>query len=346
VRDDIALEVLAPGLLTTVQDSGRPRLGHLGVPRGGECDPWSLAVANLLVGNPPDAAALELTLVGPELRAARPLLLGVAGADLGGVVVTSGRRLRPGGTYELSGGAVVAFPGRAEGRGARAYLALRGGIDVPLVLGSASVCLAGRFGGLDGRPLRSGDTIAVGRPRTGTVAPGESRWPQGLSPDALDPRAIRILPGPHASLMAPAFEDLTNATWLVGPASDRMGLRLDGATCRRAGDGTVLSHGVTWGAIQLPPDGRAIVLLADHRLSSRSRHDLGGSPAPRPAAAGVGGAVRTDNGGRCSGGSPGAAGGPGRRRGRYGRRGPLGRPLGLGGWLRAQPSSAERSRGS
>jgi biotin-dependent carboxylase-like uncharacterized protein len=256
------LEVLEAGVLTSIQDAGRPDWTHLGVPVGGACDPRSLAVANFLAGNDAGAAALEMTLVGATLAVREPMTVGLAGADLGGIVRESGRRLLPGRSYRLEAGTTVAFPGDAGARsGARAYLALPGGIDVALVLGSASTALMAGFGGLDGRPLRRGDVLRAAEERD---EPGVGAvWP-GLADDPLaaGDTPIRLLAGP-----APGLEAIVTADWRVGSGSDRVGLRLEGPPLEASASGELLSHGVVSGAIQLPPDGAPIVLLADHQTT-------------------------------------------------------------------------------
>ena len=257
------LEVLDGGILTTVQDGGRPGWGHLGVPLGGACDPWGLAVANLLLRNPPTAPALEATAGGLVLRARSPALLGIGGADLGGVVRPDGRRLAPGASYRVAAGDEIAFPGPpAGGRGVRTYLAVSGGFDVPVALGSGSTCLAGAFGGVDGRPLRDGDVLGAlaGDPAAGV----ELRLVDAAAsaPPSDAPAVVRVLPGPDERTR-PARAALLAETWHVGAEADRMGIRLDGPTLPSAGPPDLPSHGVTWGTIQLPSDGRPIVLLAD-----------------------------------------------------------------------------------
>jgi antagonist of KipI len=257
------LEVIEAGVLTSIQDVGRPDWTHLGVPVGGACDPWSLAVANLLAGNDAGAAALEMTLVGATLAVREPMSVGLAGADLGGVVRESGRRLLPGRSHRLEAGTTLAFPGDAgAGAGARAYLALPGGIDVPLVLGSASTALGAGFGGLDGRTLRPGDVLQAAGQRDDAPS-SEVVWP-ALGDDLLSPpdRPIRLLAGP-----APGLEALVAAEWKVGSGSDRVGLRLEGPPLEAPASGELLSHGVVSGAIQLPPGGAPIVLLADHQTT-------------------------------------------------------------------------------
>lgn len=258
------LEVLAPGLLTTVQDEGRPGLGRLGVAAGGAVDRWSLAAANALLGNEPGAAALELTLIGPDLRVAAPLVAAIAGADLGGVVETAEGAvpLPPGQSRALPAGAIIRFPGPVAGEtGCRAYLAVPGGIDVPAVLGSRSTALAGAFGGLDGRALATGDRLQpVGAAGGGSVA----GWPASSPHPAADAGGVvRVLPGPAPNADA-ALAGLCERAWAVSPTSDRMGIRLDGPPLA-GGAGDVLTQPTAWGAVQLPSDGRPIVLLADHQ---------------------------------------------------------------------------------
>jgi antagonist of KipI len=259
------LEVVDGGLLTTVQDGGRPGLGHLGVPLGGACDPWGLAVANLVSGNLATSPALETTIAGLRLRVLAPTLVGIGGADLGAVARPGGRRLRPGASYRLAAGDEIDVAGPSEGdRGARAYVALPGGLDTPLVLGSASTCLAGGFGGFDGRPLRTGDLLVPGGddPASGAelrLAVGRSE-PDGVR--AGPPATVHLLRGP-AEEASDALAALLGGAWRVGAEADRMGIRLDGPALPPAGAQERPSHGVTWGTIQLPPDGRPIVLLAD-----------------------------------------------------------------------------------
>jgi biotin-dependent carboxylase-like uncharacterized protein len=287
----VSLEVIDPGFLTTVQDAGRPDWTHLGVPTGGACDRWSLAVANLLVRNAPGAAALEMTVVGGTFRTTASARIGIAGADLGGHVRETGQRLPPGRSHRVAAGSTIAFPGVAEvAAGARAYVALPGGIDVPEVLGSRSTSLAAGFGGLDGRALRSGDVIAAAtRDETGDestataaapsttfeaygVAWPDSIWPAGdevRGPDA----PIRIIAGPWTGI-----GELVGPVWRVASGSDRIGLRLEGPPIRRTGQAAVLSFGVVPGVIQVPPDGAPIVLLADAQTT-------GGYPVPAVAIA-------------------------------------------------------------
>jgi len=274
------LEVLEPGILTTIQDAGRPEWTHLGVPVSGACDPWSLAVANLLVDSDPGAAAVEMTLVAPTVAVVESGVVAIAGADLGGRVRETGRRLLPGHVHRLEASTTLEFSGPVDPTiGSRAYLAMPGGVAVPNVLGSASTCLSGGFGGMDGRPLRRGDRLAA---RASAAPPqdlDDRIWsvPGGFAP-ASDPGTapVRVVDGPHLDLLDGAVMDaLIAGPWAVDAASDRVGLRLTGPDLagRAVGRGSrsswpeLLSHGVVWGAVQLPSDGAPIILLADHQTT-------------------------------------------------------------------------------
>jgi len=250
------LELRSAGALTTVQDGiGRPAAAGLGVPRAGAADPDGLAVANLLLGNEPTEAALELTLAGPDLLVVESCVVGLGGADLR-ATTGSGDALRPRRAYLLEAGTSVRFRGRRPDAGLRAYVAMPGGVDVPVVLGSRSTCLPGRFGGLDGRALRAGDLV---RARAVDRSRGGAAWPAGSSTASRSPQ-VRVTRGPHAD--ASVLADLVADPWTVSPTSDRTGVRLGGR--RIAGDrGGIASLPMWWGAVQLPPNGEPIVLGVD-----------------------------------------------------------------------------------
>lgn len=252
------LEVIEPGPLTTVQDGGRPASVSWGVPVGGACDQWAMAAANALAGNSATAAVLEMTLSGASLRARADCLVGVAGAEMGGRIVETGQPVASGTSVVVRTGQQVEF-GAASG-GARGYLALAGGVDVPLVLGSASTCLVAGFGGVDGRALRAGDLVAPAQPARLTGG----TW---HGPAVLPGATLRVVRGPHADrLAAGALDALLGGEWQVSARGDRQGIVLDGPPlpAPRADRAPMLSEGVVWGAIQLPPDGHPIALLADH----------------------------------------------------------------------------------
>jgi biotin-dependent carboxylase-like uncharacterized protein len=245
--------VVHPGPMTTVQDGGRPRLAHLGIPPSGALDRPALELANRLVGNLPGCAGLEFTLLGPRLRFADGAVVALTGApveatvDERPVAMNSPTRLCAG--QELALGPVSS--------GLRGYLAVRGGIEVEPVLGSRSADL---LTGLGPPPLRGGDELSVGTPTL--PMPGVDLAPV---PDPEPEPVLRVVLGPRAErFSAKAVDRLVSSRFVATEESNRVGLRLRGPTLDRAGDGELLSEGVVSGALQVPGDGQPILLLADH----------------------------------------------------------------------------------
>jgi len=254
------VEVLEPGLLTTVQDAGRPGYRRVGVSGTGPMDARAHALANRAVGNPAGAAALECTMTGPVLAFLAPLRFAVAGADLGAVLVRADLGAWPvprGASVLARPGNVLRFTGRRSG--CRAYVALRGGIDVPAVLGSRATELQSGFGGLAGRALATGDPIAVSPAAgEGDTAREPTPWRHATS------TTVRVVLGPQADHFdAETIARFLASPWRVSATSDRVGCRLEGEPMRHAGPAEILSDGMVPGSIQVPPDGRPIVMTAD-----------------------------------------------------------------------------------
>lgn len=253
------IEVLAPGLASTLQDLGRFGRRHLGVAWSGAADPWSHTLANLLVGNPGDAASLEITLTGPTLRFATPTRIALCGAKIdaraGGLAIPGDRPVM------LPAGTVLRL-GRCRG-GARAYLAVAGGFRAASRLGSLATDVRGGFGGHEGRPLHKGDRLSGGHPlESATDTPVAARWwidaSPGPAPTPSDaPCRVRLLPGRDAC------PDLFASAWQIDAGSNRQGLRLQGPALRIDDRRERVSEPVAPGTVQLPPDGQPIVLLAD-----------------------------------------------------------------------------------
>jgi biotin-dependent carboxylase-like uncharacterized protein len=254
------LVVRAPGLVTTVQDLGRWGYQAVGVPVAGAMDTESHRVANGLVGNDAEAATLEITLAGPTLEATAQVLIAVAGADLD--VTVGGRTLPPPFVTPLPAGAVVAFGRRHAG--ARAYLAVAGGIDTPLVLGSRSADLRGGFPGLAGRALRAGDRLPIGHARGRPL--DLARAPLCRRPVRGGGAALRVLPGPHADREG-LFHRLCAGAFGISPRSDRMGYRLEGRTLAAPPSGDLVSMPTATGTVQVLPDGTPILLMADRQTT-------------------------------------------------------------------------------
>lgn len=256
------LDVLASGLLLTVQDLGRAAARRYGVPAGGAMDRFALIAANRLVGNPPGAAALEITGGGAEVVLDAPALIAVTGADLG--ARRNDRPLPLWMAVQTGRGERIRFAGPSGAWGARAYLAVAGGIAVPAVLGSRATDLAGGFGGLAGRALRPGDRLPLGPPPPLAELRLGRYWPPALRPPYGPTPTLRLLPGPHISGFGPeALEALTTQNWRVGATSNRMGYRLEGPPLAALRPFDLPSLGVVPGVIQAPPDGAPILLMAD-----------------------------------------------------------------------------------
>jgi len=216
----MAIEVVKPGLATTVQDAGREGFYHLGIPLSGALDQYSFLVANLLVGNDDNAAALECTLLGPELTFRQDAIVAVAGADLEPRVNGSGRPAHE--AFPVRKGDVLSFAFLKAG--ARAYLAVAGGIDVPVVLGSRSTYGLGAFGGFQGRGLQPGDVLPVGKPGPG--ARGGRSLPAALRPALPRELELRVMTGLYYHrLTEQAARNFFEDTWSVAPEADRIGYR-------------------------------------------------------------------------------------------------------------------------
>jgi biotin-dependent carboxylase-like uncharacterized protein len=238
------------GPLTTIQDRGRTGLAHLGVPRAGPLDRPAAALANRLVGNGPDAALLEVTWGGLELTTADGVWLAVTGADVP-IDVDGVERGRDRAEWLPVAGRLRLGP---PARGVRSYVAVAGGIDVPPVLGSRSTDTLAWVGP---PRVQDGITLAVGAPSGPPAALDTPRPPA--------PGPLRVARGPRADWFADgALERLCSAPYVVTEETNRVGLRLDGVPPERVRDDELPSEGMVLGAVQVPPDGRPVVLLADH----------------------------------------------------------------------------------
>lgn len=257
-----ALEVLATGPLTTVQDGGRPGLASLGVSRSGAADRRSHRLGNRLLSNPEDAATLEVTLGGLSLRATDEVWLAVTGADVD-VLVDHGSGPRPVGMNAPfvvhAGGSVTLGMARA---GLRAYVAVRGGIAAESTLGS---CSTDTMSGLGPDPLAAGMVVEIG-PRPGELPKLDVAPVAAPTAGEVELRAIR---GPRDAWVLNA-DDLVRTTWQASHHSDRVGMRLSGTApglLHRDPDRQLPSEGLVRGAIQVPPSGQPVVFLADHPVT-------------------------------------------------------------------------------
>lgn len=256
-----ALTVLAPGLLTTVQDLGREGYGPIGVSPSGAADALSLRVGNKLVGNPEGAAGLEMTLLGGTFQFSQDTIVAATGADFGATIeelaiwqyaavsVKAGQDLKFGPTKS----------------GARAYLCVRGGIAVAEFLGSRSTHLLSGLGGFGGRALRKSDVLPIGETAT---------WPstKNLSEElrlAFAPRkTIRVTHGPQWDRFSKATQEVfLRQVYVVTEEANRMGIRLKGTQFELTSGGEMLTEGVSLGAIQVTPGGQPIILFVEQQTT-------------------------------------------------------------------------------
>lgn len=245
------IEILRAGLCDLVMDLGRPGWGALGVPAGGAADPVALATANRLAGNPAEAAALEIVQRGPLLRFPQGGVVALTGAPFV-ASRSSGAALAWNETLVLAAGETLSLE-RAR-NGCRCWLAVRGGVTVPPLLGSRSTFLPGGFGGHAGRALQAGDRLDTGVPA------GDMHLLRAQPPANMAEAPLRVVAGPQVGL----FDDAGLATFFGGrfrvdAATDRRGVRLSGPAVTHARS-ELPSQGVLPGAIQVPPDGQPILL--------------------------------------------------------------------------------------
>lgn len=262
------IHVIKPGVQSQLQDLGRFGFQDLGVPVCGVMDDWSHRVANLLAGNAQDEATLEIVLMGPTLVFEAATQIAICGADLSprlnGLPVSMRQRI------EVPAGAQLEFGRRVSGL--RTYLAVRGGFEVELVMGSRSTYVRGGFGGFQGRALRKGDVLSIADAPAAPVVPVLEVMNALPSNDVTAVTPIRVIAGEHWGLFSDETQALFEAaTYKISPQSDRMGYRLEGPALLRRDASELISEAMSFGTIQVPSDGLPIVLMAE-------RHSAGGYP--------------------------------------------------------------------
>jgi len=244
--------------MTTVQDLGRPAFLDRGVPLSGALDPMACRVANLLLGNPEDAAVLEITVLGPTLEVLASADIALTGADMG--MTVNGNHVRGWRTFRVDPGDLIRIPRVVKG--CRAYLAVTGGIDVPLVMGSRSTFAKAKIGGVEGRGLIKGDILHRG---AGHTLPGCRELPVRWIPPHAPQVVLRAVPGPQDDLFGDGMGAFFGASYEVTQQTDRMGCRLAGPSVRRDGGApeSIVTEPTMPGNIQVPADGQPIILLVE-----------------------------------------------------------------------------------
>jgi antagonist of KipI len=258
------IEVLAPGLPTTVQDLGREGFGPMGVSPSGAADPIALRLGNRLVGNAEGAAGLEMTLLGGTFLFPDDALVALTGSDFGATLDSAAvppwtsLEVKPGQTLRLG-------PTRS---GARCYLCVRGGIEVKAFLGSAATHLLSGLGGYDGRALKKGDSLQIGASKGLSSSSLRKRTVAATALERLAPRKVlRVTPGPQSDWFPESAHKLFySSTYRVAEESNRMGLRLEGAALE-GGGAEMISEGVSLGAIQITAAGLPIILFVEQQTT-------------------------------------------------------------------------------
>ena len=259
----MGMRFLSSGLLTTVQDAGRRGYQRFGVPVSGAVDQEALTIANILVDNAPDEAALEITLMGPMIEFDSDCVIALAGADLSASL--NGKPLASGKAAEVSAGDSLSFG--APRCGSRAYLAVAGGFDLEPVMGSRSTYLKAKMGGLEGRKIEKDDVISF-REQISTLPHMAARTAKQT--DFSQPeKKVRVILGPQNDAFTfDGIRTFVKKKYTVTPESDRMGMRLTGPAIEHEACGAdIISDGISLGAVQVPGNGTPIIMLADRQTT-------------------------------------------------------------------------------
>lgn len=254
-----AFEAIMPGAFTTIQDLGRYGYQKYGVSISGAMDRFALRVANLLVGNGEGEAAVEATIIGPKLKALGKMRVAITGADLSPMI--EGKPVHLWRTLEIPEGGFLSFG--APRSGCRAYLAVDGGIDFPIVMGSRSIHTRSSLGG-NGRTLAKGDVIKIKEPGIRSRESGTCRLAQDLVPVYGRQWRVRVIPGPQNDYFTPkGIQTFLSGEYEISPQADRMGYRLKGPKVEHKRGADILTDATPPGSVQVPGDGMPIILLAD-----------------------------------------------------------------------------------
>lgn len=258
----MSITVLNPGLLSTIQDQGRVGYQQFGVSVSGAMDPRRAALANILAGNPQGAGVIEFTFMPPQLQFNTDCIFVLTGGDFGvtldGVPLPNDMALFARSGQILKGGMAKT--------GCRGYFAVSGGFNLPAVMGSQSTLSKAKIGGLDGRPLQKGDVLPLTAPLTAIVHAEKRSHPDPVPSSPLT--HLRVVLGPQENYFTAAgLTDFLSETFTVTPQSDRMGYRLEGKAVAHKEGGDIISDGIAFGAIQVPSDGKPIMMMADRQTT-------------------------------------------------------------------------------
>ncbi len=262
------IEVIKPGMLTTIQDLGRAGFQQYGMIVSGAMDSYALRIGNMLLGNDEGAAGLEITMVGPKLLFLKDMCIAITGGDLSPML--DGEPVQMWGVLYAEKGSILEFGKLIVG--ARAYLTIRGGIDVPLVMNSRSTYLRAGIGGFQGRALKTGDRIQVNvlqyNESSSQVPKHTRRLHPLLIPTYQVPIEVGVILGPQAdAFTSESIADFLDHRFIITPQSDRMGYRLQGVKLKHKASTDMISEGIVMGSIQVPASGDPIIVLADRQTT-------------------------------------------------------------------------------
>ena len=257
----MSIRIINGGMLTTVQDNGRIGYQQFGVPVSGAMDQQAAAIANILVGNEDNEAVLEVTMLGPRIEFQEANCIAVTGGDL--TPQLDGKSFPMNRAVAVQKGQVLSFA--APRSGCRAYIAFAGGLEIPQVMGSRSTYLKAKIGGLEGRKLDKEDIIAFRAP-TAQLPNMEKRAVADAETFTKTDVTLRVVLGPQDDAFTEAgIKTFLGETYAVTVQSDRMGCRLDGPVIEHVKDGNIISDGISFGAIQVPSEGKPIIMVADRQ---------------------------------------------------------------------------------
>lgn len=257
------MKIVIPGMYTTIQDLGRFNFQKSGMPVAGAMDSFSLKVANILVGNNESEACLEVTLMGPEIEFGCSAVIAITGADLSPKV--NGADIDMWSSVQLKQGDILSFG--AIKSGCRCYIAVAGGIDIPVVMGSKSTYTRGHIGGMEGRQLKAGDELGLGvQGRNRTFKPAKVK--NEYIPDYKNEITARVVLGPQDDYFSDeSLKVFLSSEYTVTNEADRMGYRLSGPEIKHKSGADIISDGITMGSVQVPGHGMPIIMMADRQTT-------------------------------------------------------------------------------
>ena len=258
----MSIRVIQPGVQTTVQDLGRFGYQQFGVPVAGAMDPRSMKLANLLLGNDPGEAVLEITIMGPQLVFDETNYIALTGGDLGASL--DGKPMPRYQAVKVQAGQTLRFLGLRNG--CRAYLAFAGGLDIPPVMGSRSTYMKAKIGGFKGRKLEAGDELSFRDPKPDLLFPERRKLGADFVPQKQ--YDLRVILGPQDDhFTEEGLQTFFREVYTVSAEFDRMGIRLDGAVIEHKNGGDIISDGIAFGAVQVPTAGKPIIMAADRQTT-------------------------------------------------------------------------------